>query len=109
MVHIPYGKTVIEYDEGNANVLCSRIDELKAESDGLSIVRAAMENPIDSPRLCELAKGKKKGFHAVGGCCGNIPQATCQNAVKNACQLFFEHGNDHGQRQQNANLYAADG
>ena len=59
MVHIPYGKTVIEYDEGNANVLCSRIDELKAESDGLSIVRAAMENPIDSPRLCELAKGKK--------------------------------------------------
>ena len=59
MVHIPYGKTVIEYDEGNANVLCSRIDQLKAESDGLSIVRAAMEKPIDSPRLCELAKGKK--------------------------------------------------
>ena len=59
MVHIPYGRTVIEYDEGNANVLCSRIDELKAEADGLSIVKAAMENPIDSPRLCELAKGKK--------------------------------------------------
>ena len=59
MVHIPYGKTVIEYDEGSANVLCSRIDQLKAEGDGLSIVRAAMENPIDSPRLCELAKGKK--------------------------------------------------
>jgi len=59
MVHIPYGKTVIEYDEGSASVLSSRIDELKAESDGLSIVKAAMENPIDSPRLCELAKGKK--------------------------------------------------
>jgi len=59
MVYIPYGKSVIEYDEGNANVLCSRIDELKAEGDGLSIVKAAMENPIDSPRLCELAKGKK--------------------------------------------------
>jgi len=59
MVHIPYGKTVIEYDEGSASVLSSRIDELKAESDGLSIVKAAMENPIDSPRLSELAKGKK--------------------------------------------------
>ena len=58
MVHIPYGRTVIEYDEGSANVLCSRIDELKAEADGLSIVKAAMENPIDSPRLRELAKGK---------------------------------------------------
>ena len=31
MIHSPYGKTLIEYDEGNANVLCSRIDELKAE------------------------------------------------------------------------------
>lgn len=59
MVHIPYGKTVIEYDEGSANVLSSRIDELKAEADGLSLVKAAMEKPIDSPRLCELAKGKK--------------------------------------------------
>jgi len=59
MIHIPYGKTVIEYDEGSASVLCSRIDELKAEADGLAIVKAAMENPIDSPRLSELAKGKK--------------------------------------------------
>ena len=59
MLHIPYGKTFIEYDEGNASVLTSRIDQLKAEGDGLSIVKAAMENPIDSPRLCELARGKK--------------------------------------------------
>ena len=59
MLHIPYGKTFIDYEEGNAAVLCSRISELKAEGDGLSIVKAAMENPIDSPRLAELAKGKK--------------------------------------------------
>ena len=59
MVHIPYGKTFIEYDEGSASVLSSRIDQLKAEGDGLSIVKAAMEKPIDSPRLCELARGKK--------------------------------------------------
>ncbi len=59
MLEIPYGKTFIEFDETGANVLTSRIGELKAESDGLSIVKAAMEKPIDSPRLCELAKGKK--------------------------------------------------
>ncbi len=59
MIEIPYGKTVIEFDETGASVLTSRIGELKAEGDGLSIVKAAMEHPIDSPRLCELAKGKK--------------------------------------------------
>ena len=59
MLHIPYGKTFIEYEEGDASVLTSSIGELKAEGDGLSIVRAAMENPIDSPRLCELARGKR--------------------------------------------------
>ena len=59
MIHIPYGRTTIEFDETGANVLTSRIDELKAEGDGLSIVKAAMEHPIDSPRLKELAVGKK--------------------------------------------------
>ena len=43
MIHIPYGRTTIEFDETGANVLTSRIDELKAEGDGLSIVKAAME------------------------------------------------------------------
>ncbi len=59
MVHIPYGKTHIDFEEQGAGVLTSRIGELKAEGSGSDIVRAAMENPIDSPRLCELAKGKK--------------------------------------------------
>ena len=59
MLQIPYGKTTIAVEEGSASVLESRIGELKAEGDGLSIVKAAMENPIDSPRLSELAKGKK--------------------------------------------------
>ena len=59
MIQIPYGKTFIEFEEGDANVLCSSIGELKAEGDGLSIVKAAMEHPIDSPRLSELAAGKK--------------------------------------------------
>ena len=59
MIHIPYGKGSIELREGAFGVLSSRICELKAECDGLSIVKAAMENPIDSPKLSELAKDKK--------------------------------------------------
>lgn len=59
MIRIPYGKTYLEYDEKGAPVLYSCIGELHAEEDGYEIVRTAMENPIDSPRLRELAKGKK--------------------------------------------------
>ena len=59
MLHIPYGKTTIDYDGSAASVLTSKIGELKAEGDGRSIVKAAMENPIDSPRLRELARGRK--------------------------------------------------
>ena len=59
MLKIPYGKTCIPFEEGGAAVLTSRIGELKAGGEGLEIVRAAMEKPIDSPRLSELACGKK--------------------------------------------------
>ena len=59
MLHLPFGKTFLDFEEGNAGVLTSAIGELKAEGSGSDIVRAAMENPIDSPRLSELAKGKK--------------------------------------------------
>ena len=61
MVKILYGKGGIEFDETRygAGVIESRIGELKAEGDGRSIVRKAIENPIESPRLREFAKGKK--------------------------------------------------
>ncbi len=59
MIRIPYGKSFIEYDEGGAPVLTSRIGELKAAGSGVEIVRAAMAEPIDSLRLRELARGKK--------------------------------------------------
>lgn len=59
MLHIPYGHTNIEFDEKDAKVLSSCIGELKATEDGLTIVKKAMETPIDSPRLSELAIGKK--------------------------------------------------
>ncbi len=35
------------------------MDQLTSDRTGIEIVREAMENPIDSPRLCELAKGKE--------------------------------------------------
>lgn len=61
MTRILYGKGSIEFDAAAADaaVIESRIGELKATGSGREIVRAAIENPIDSPRLCELAKGKK--------------------------------------------------
>ena len=37
----------------------SKVDQLTSDRTGIEIVREAMENPIDSPRLCELAKGKE--------------------------------------------------
>ena len=59
MLKIPYGKGHIEFDEKGAAVLSSSIGELKSEGSGSDIVAAAMAAPIDSPKLSELAKGKK--------------------------------------------------
>ena len=61
MVRVLYGKDAIEFDEARygADVIESRIGGLKAEGEGREIVRKALENPIGSPRLRELAKGKR--------------------------------------------------
>ena len=61
MVRVLYGKGAIEFDEARygADVIESRIGELKAEGEGREIVRKALENPIGSSRLRELAKGKR--------------------------------------------------
>ena len=59
MLKIPYGKGHIEFEEKGAAVLSSAIGELKSEGSGSDIVAAAMAAPIDSPKLSELAKGKK--------------------------------------------------
>lgn len=58
-----YGKGTVEYDFENENlaaVLTSGIHDYRCEKDGATLVREAMASPIGSPRLCELAKGKKK-------------------------------------------------
>ena len=59
MIYLPYGKTQLAVDDAGAQVLRSRVDEISAAGDGAALVRAAMEHPIGSPRLCELAKGKR--------------------------------------------------
>lgn len=58
-VDFMYGKGVLslEVPEESA-VLVSQLDELKSSRSGIEIVTEAMESPIDSPRLSELAKGK---------------------------------------------------
>ena len=59
MLQIPYGSGSLPLEEGNAAVLRSAIGELKAAGSGQDIVRAALDAPIGSPRLRELAAGKK--------------------------------------------------
>lgn len=57
-MRIPYGRGFLDFEAGGAPVLRSRVDRLRSDADGSEIVRAAMERPIGSPRLSELARGK---------------------------------------------------
>ena len=59
----PYGKEKLAYqfDEKElTGVLTSHIEEYEPEMSGAELVKRAMENPIGSPKLCELARGKQK-------------------------------------------------
>ena len=58
MISIPYGKSHLTYDFPYSGLLTSRVDQLKSSKSGLDLVRQAMENPIGSPKLAELAVGK---------------------------------------------------
>ena len=59
MISIPYGKTHIPYEFPYDGLLTSRVDRLKSEKSGLELVKEAMEYPIGSRKLEELAAGKK--------------------------------------------------
>ena len=59
MITIPYGKTHISCNLPYNGLLTSRVDQLKSEKSGLELVQEAVHNPIGSPRLWELAVGKK--------------------------------------------------
>lgn len=59
-VFLPYGNTKLELDvPSNTAVLCSGIDKLISTRSGSEIVREAMKAPVGSPRLCELARGRR--------------------------------------------------
>ena len=61
-VKFPYGKEFLEYDFDDKSllgVLESSIEKYIPEGSAEELVKGAMENPIGSPRLSELAKGKK--------------------------------------------------
>ena len=58
----PYGKTKLSYSFDDSElqaVLTSSIEEYTPDKTGAELVKQAIENPVGSPRLCELAKDKK--------------------------------------------------
>ena len=60
---LPYGKeklTAQIEDEHLAGVLLSELSSYKAPKSGAQLVQDALENPIGSPRLCQMAAGKNK-------------------------------------------------
>ncbi|MBQ2928506.1 MAG: nickel-dependent lactate racemase [Oscillospiraceae bacterium] len=56
---IPYGKTHISCDISYDGLLTSRVEQLKSEKTGRQLVEEAMANPIGTPKLSELAVGKR--------------------------------------------------
>lgn len=65
MAHLefPFGKTKLGLDLPDARlraVLTSSLHMYTPEADGETLVRRAMENPIGTPPLAELARGKQK-------------------------------------------------
>ena len=59
MISIPYGRKQLSWEQPCDGLLTSRVDELKSEKTGRELVEAAMEHPIGTPKLSELAAGKK--------------------------------------------------
>ena len=62
-ISFPYGKTHLDYafDETELQeVLTSSIETYKPELDGVALVENALQNPIGSTPLWEMAKGKNK-------------------------------------------------
>ena len=62
-IDFPYGKDTLSYDfsgEKFQGIITSKIEEYEPLSDSAELVLRAMEDPIGTPRLEELARGKKK-------------------------------------------------
>lgn len=62
-VVFPYGKTTLSAtipDERYAGCLASKLHAYVPQKDEYALVREALEHPMGTPRLCQLAKGKRK-------------------------------------------------
>ena len=59
-IRFPYGKTHLNYDFENVNVLTSSIEEYKPTMTEQALVDAAMATPEGGVTLRELAKDRKK-------------------------------------------------
>lgn len=62
-VQFPYGKKEIQYEFNSnalAGVLTSEIEDYHPQWGQEELVKRALENPISTPKLSELAKGKDK-------------------------------------------------
>ena len=62
-IAFPYGKEYLKHsfcESELAGVLTSAIEEYVPEADEAELVRRAMQAPVGSKRLCELAVGKQK-------------------------------------------------
>lgn len=60
-IRFPYGKDYLEYTPASpCAVLTSSVEEYVPEKGGAQLVLDALANPVESPRLSELAAGKKK-------------------------------------------------
>ena len=62
-VQFPYGKEKLSYEFAErelAGVLVSSIEEYQPAASGEALVAAAMEAPVGTPKLSELARGKQK-------------------------------------------------
>lgn len=61
-IQFPYGKTSLAYDipeDRYAGTLISNMHHYAPGRSAEEIVRESLENPIGTPRLCELARGKQ--------------------------------------------------
>ena len=60
---LPYGKETLKAEieeEHLAGVLVSELHDYKAPMEGSRLVQEALEHPIGTPRLCDMAIDKKK-------------------------------------------------
>ena len=63
VVKLPYGKEFVDLevsDDRLQAVLVSELHHYKPEASQLELVKKALENPIGTPKLSEMAKGKNK-------------------------------------------------